>query len=78
MQAQPPCIFATTLFAAAAEWIVNVETYALSCSETSSRPLARFYAEPNAGNVVPATVITSFDIRHADNSIRTTAHRGPH
>ena len=59
--------------AAAAEWIVNVETYARSVPNLVAT-VGKIHAEPNAGNVVPATVITSLDIRHADNTIRTTAH----
>jgi allantoate deiminase len=59
--------------AAAAEWIVNVETYARSVPNLVAT-VGKIHAEPNAGNVVPATVITSFDIRHADDGIRTKAH----
>lgn len=59
--------------AAAAEWIVHVETYALSIPNLVAT-VGKIHAEPNAGNVVPATVITSLDIRHADDGIRTTAH----
>jgi allantoate deiminase len=58
--------------AAAAEWIVNVETYAQSVPNLVAT-VGKIYAEPNAGNVVPGTVTTSLDVRHADNNVRTFA-----
>jgi allantoate deiminase len=59
--------------AAAAEWIVNVETYAQSISNLVAT-VGKIHAEPNAGNVIPGTITTSLDVRHADDTIRTTAH----
>jgi allantoate deiminase len=59
--------------AAAAEWIVSVENYAQSVPDLVAT-VGKIYAEPNAGNVVPGTVITSLDVRHANNAVRTAAH----
>ncbi|HEY6376439.1 MAG TPA: allantoate amidohydrolase [Edaphobacter sp.] len=59
--------------AAAAEWIVNVETYAQSVPNLVAT-VGKIHAEPNAGNVVPGSVITSLDVRHANNNVRTFAH----
>jgi allantoate deiminase len=59
--------------AAAAEWIVNVETYAQSIPNLVAT-VGKIHAEPNAGNVIPGTITTSLDVRHTDDTIRTTAH----
>jgi allantoate deiminase len=59
--------------AAAAEWIVNVETYARSIPNLVAT-VGKIHAEPNAGNVIPGTVATSLDVRHADDGVRTAAH----
>ncbi len=59
--------------AAAAEWIVNVETYAQSVPNLVAT-VGKIHAEPNAGNVVPGAVTTSLDVRHADNKVRNFAH----
>jgi allantoate deiminase len=59
--------------AATAEWIVNVETYARSIPNLVAT-VGKIHAEPNAGNVIPGTITTSLDVRHADDGIRTTAH----
>ncbi len=59
--------------AAAAEWIVNVETYAKSIPNLVAT-VGKIHVEPNAGNVIPGAIATSLDVRHADDSIRTSAH----
>jgi allantoate deiminase len=59
--------------AAAAEWFVNVESYAQSIPNLVAT-VGKIHAEPNAGNVIPGLVSASLDVRHADDGIRTTAH----
>jgi len=58
--------------AAAAEWIVKVETYARSHADLVAT-VGRIAASPGAGNVVAAEVNASLDVRHADDGVRTAA-----
>ena len=58
--------------AAAAEWIIAVETRA---NQTPSlvATVGKIQAEPNATNVIPGTVQITLDLRHASDSIRFSA-----
>lgn len=58
--------------AAAAEWIAGVERLALS-TDGLVATVGRIAVEPNAGNVVPGKASVSLDVRHARDSVRTTA-----
>lgn len=58
--------------AAAAEWIVAVETLARE-SNGLVATVGKIEAAPNAGNVVPGSVSVSLDLRHAHDSQRIAA-----
>ena len=58
--------------AAAAEWIVAVESFAQR-TEGLVATVGKIENEPNAGNVVPGSVRVSLDVRHAHDSERKAA-----
>jgi allantoate deiminase len=58
--------------AAAAEWIVAVETYARS-QKGLVATVGKIEASPGAVNVIAGQVTASLDVRHADDVIRKTA-----
>ena len=58
--------------AAAAEWIVAVERLARK-TDGLVATVGRLKVEPNAGNVVPAVVQVSLDLRHARDAVRAAA-----
>ena len=58
--------------AAAAEWIVAVETYARS-QKGLVATVGKIEASPGAVNVIAGQVTASLDVRHADDIIRKTA-----
>jgi allantoate deiminase len=58
--------------AAAAAWIVAVESLALR-TEGLIATVGKISAEPNAGNVIAGTVRVSLDLRHADDGQRASA-----
>ncbi len=58
--------------AAAAEWIVAVESYA-SSHDGVVATVGKLEAAPGAGNVIAGQVTASLDLRHADDSTRHTA-----
>jgi allantoate deiminase len=58
--------------AAAAEWIVAVESIALA-TDGLVATVGKVVVEPNAGNVVPGKAIVSLDVRHAHDGSRTAA-----
>jgi allantoate deiminase len=58
--------------AAAAEWITKVESLALA-TDGLVATVGKITVEPNAGNVVPGSVLVSLDVRHAHDSTRTSA-----
>jgi allantoate deiminase len=55
--------------AAAAEWIVAVEDYAISHSGLVAT-VGKVEVVPGAGNVIAGKVTASLDVRHADDSVR--------
>ena len=58
--------------AAAAEWITAVEDYA--CSHTGLvATVGKVETLPGATNVIPGRVTASFDVRHANDSVREVA-----
>jgi allantoate deiminase len=61
--------------AGAAEWVLAVETLALSHAEGAGlvATVGRLQVEPNAGNVVPGRVRVSLDVRSELNSVRQSA-----
>ncbi len=58
--------------AAAAEWIVKVESVALAADGLVAT-VGRVVVEPNAANVVPGFVQVSLDARHAHDATRISA-----
>jgi allantoate deiminase len=60
--------------AAAAEWIVQVESTACK-TEGLVATVGKISVEPNAGNVIPACAHVSLDVRHAQDAIRQSAVR---
>lgn len=58
--------------AAAAEWITQVESLALS-TDGLVATVGKVAVEPNAANVVPGAVVVSLDLRHAHDGSRTSA-----
>jgi allantoate deiminase len=58
--------------AAAADWIVAVETYA-NAQDDLVATVGKIEASPGAGNVIAGCVTTSLDVRHAADSVRQTA-----
>jgi allantoate deiminase len=58
--------------AAAAEWIMAVETMART-TDGLVATVGRLTVEPNAGNVVPGLVQASLDLRHAHDATRVAA-----
>ena len=58
--------------AAAAEWMVAVETVARE-TEALVATVGKIAAEPNAGNVIPGVADVSLDVRHMSYSVRTDA-----
>jgi allantoate deiminase len=58
--------------AAAAEWIAEVESLALA-TDGLVATVGKMAVEPNAGNVVPGTVLVSLDVRHAHDTTRASA-----
>ena len=58
--------------AAAAEWILKVETAALETTGLVAT-VGRIDASPGAGNVIAGEVETSLDVRHADDATRLAA-----
>jgi allantoate deiminase len=61
--------------AGAAEWITRVEQLARDTNGLVAT-VGRIHATPGASNVIPASCEVSLDIRHADDSTRTTAVAG--
>ncbi|MDR3740170.1 MAG: allantoate amidohydrolase, partial [Terracidiphilus sp.] len=57
---------------AAAEWIAQVESLALS-TEGLVATVGKVIVEPNAGNVVPGSALLSLDIRHAHDATRASS-----
>ncbi len=55
--------------AAAAEWIVHVESTARKTAGLVAT-VGKISVEPNAGNVIPESVQVSLDVRHAQDVIR--------
>ncbi|HZH25064.1 MAG TPA: allantoate amidohydrolase [Solirubrobacteraceae bacterium] len=62
---------------AAAEWIVAVEADARD-AEGVVATVGELRAEPGASNVIPGRAELSLDVRHADDSVRETAHERLH
>lgn len=58
--------------AAAAEWIVAVETLAQR-TEGLAATVGKVNVEPNAGNVIPGAARVSLDVRHAFDAARNAA-----
>ncbi len=58
--------------AAAAEWIVFVETLA-SRTDGLVATVGKIAVSPNAVNVIPGTASVSLDVRHARDAVRTDA-----
>ncbi len=58
--------------AAAAEWIVAVETLAQR-TEGLAATVGKVNVEPNAGNVIPGAARVSLDVRHAYDAARNAA-----
>ena len=58
--------------AAAAEWIVAVETYA-NHHDKLVATVGKIAARPDAINVIASQVVTSLDLRHANDEIREAA-----
>ena len=58
--------------AAAAEWITQVESLALS-TDGLVATVGKVAVEPNAANVVPGSVVVSLDLRHAHDPSRASA-----
>ena len=58
--------------AAAAEWIVAVESYA-GPHDGLVATVGRVEAAPGAGNVIAGQVTASLDVRHADDAVRRAA-----
>jgi allantoate deiminase len=58
--------------AAAADWIVAVESYAAS-HEGLVATVGKLDASPGTGNVIAGRVTASLDVRHADDSARRAA-----
>lgn len=58
--------------AGAAEWIGQVETIA-HATDGLVATVGKISVEPNAGNVIPASVTVSLDVRHADDRVRIMA-----
>jgi allantoate deiminase len=58
--------------AAAAEWIVAVESIAFA-TDGLVATVGKVVVEPNAGNVVPGKALVSLDIRHAHDATRAAA-----
>src|SRR5271168_3592618 len=58
--------------AAAADWIVAVEAYAGS-QDGLVATVGKVEASPGAGNVIAGRVTASFDLRHADDTVREAA-----
>ena len=58
--------------AAAAEWIAEVESLALT-TDGLVATVGKVGVEPNAGNVIPGAVVASLDVRHAHDATRTAA-----
>jgi allantoate deiminase len=58
--------------AAAAEWIGSVENYATNQSDLVAT-VGKVETWPGAGNVVAGRVVTTLDVRHADDSVRQRA-----
>jgi allantoate deiminase len=57
---------------AAADWIVAVEQYAAS-HEGLVATIGKLHVSPGAANVIPGRVTASFDVRHANDSVREVA-----
>ena len=60
--------------AAAAEWMVAVESYALRTPELVAT-VGSIEAKPGATNVIPGEVRISLDVRHRSDEVRTRAVR---
>jgi allantoate deiminase len=58
--------------AGAAQWIALVEREALAVPDVVAT-VGRMEIEPNAGNVIPAVVRASLDVRHAQDAVRHQA-----
>ena len=58
--------------AAAAEWLVSVESIALKTPGLVAT-VGRILCEPGAANVIPALTQCSLDVRHADDAVRRAA-----
>lgn len=58
--------------AAAAEWIVAVETEAKDVPDFVAT-VGAIHSEPHAGNVIPGEVTASLDVRHASDATRSEA-----
>lgn len=61
--------------AAAAEWIGAVEALARRTKGLVAT-VGRLDLEPNAGNVIPGSARVGFEVRHADDAVRTAAATG--
>lgn len=58
--------------AAAAEWIVFVESVGLA-TEGLVATVGKVVIDPNASNVVPGKVLVSLDVRHTNDAVRAEA-----
>lgn len=58
--------------ATAAQWIAEVERYANSCTGLVAT-VGKLDISASAGNVIPGKVVTTLDVRHAQDAIRQTA-----
>jgi len=58
--------------AATAQWIAEVERYASSCPGLVAT-VGKLDIPASAGNVIPGKVVTTLDVRHAQDAIRQTA-----
>ncbi len=58
--------------AAAADWIVAVEDYAIS-HDGLVATVGKVETSPGAGNVIAGQVTASLDVRHADDTVREAA-----
>jgi len=69
-----PMFLRRDALAAAAEWLVTVESEARTMPGLVATT-GRILCEPGAANVIPGTVQCSLDVRHADDKIRRAAVR---
>ena len=67
-----PMMLRRDALAGAAEWITDVERLSRS-KDGLVATVGKIALEPNAGNVIPGKAAVSLDVRHARDSVRTSA-----